>query len=108
MTSTRWLVGVGVVLALFVAAALMFTAFAGRETVYSEGSPERAVQQYLHAVSDRDVGVATSFMTQELAARCATTYREPIVNRTSSLRATLDRTTTRADTAEVHVRITET
>jgi len=107
-TSTRWLVGTGVVLAALVAGALLLTVVMGGETVYPEGTPERVVQEYLHAVSDREVGPATSFLTDELAARCATTYRDPIVNRTASLRATLDKATTRGDSAEVHVRITET
>jgi len=106
--STRWLIVVGAVLSVLVAAALAFTALLGHETAYPDGTPERVVQQYLHAVSDHDVGAATSFLTADLAARCETTYRDPIVNRTSSLRATLDRAVTRDDTAEVHVRITET
>lgn len=106
--STRWLAGIGGAILLAVAVGLVVTATAGREATYAEGTPERVVQDYLHAVSDRDAGAAMSFLSSELAARCNTTFRDPIVNRSASLRATLDRATVRSDTAEVHVRITET
>jgi hypothetical protein len=108
MTSTRWLAGVGVAIALLVVVALVLTSVTGHEAVYPEGSPERTVRAYLHAVSERDAGAATALLTPDLAERSDTTYKDPIVNRTSSLRATLDRATTRDDTAEVHVQITET
>ena len=107
--STRWLAVVTAVIAVAVLAGIAVTLAAGGERAYPEGSPERAVQDYLHAVGDRDATTATSFLSPELAARCSTTAREPIANRGSSgLRATLDRATTRGETAEVHVRITET
>lgn len=107
-SSTRWLVGIGAAIFLAVVAGLLITVTTGREATYSEGTPERVVQDYLHAVSDRDASAAMSFLSSELAARCTNTFRDPIVNRSASLRATLDRATVRGDTAEVHVRITET
>ncbi|TAK81087.1 MAG: hypothetical protein EPO16_00295 [Dehalococcoidia bacterium] len=106
--STRWLAGIGAAILLAVVAGLVITVTTGRETTYPEGTPERVVQDYLHAVSDRDATAATSFLSPELAARCSTTYRDPIVNRSAGLRATLDRATVRGDKAEVQVRITET
>ena len=107
--STRWLAIVAAVIAVAVFAGVIVTLTAGGAETYPEGSPERAVQDYLRAVGDREATTAISFLSPELAARCSTTAREPIANRGSSgLRATLDRATTRGETAEVHVRITET
>lgn len=108
-TSARWLVIVAVVIAIAVLAGIAVTLGTGGERTYPDGSAERTVQDYLHAVSDRDVTAATSLLSTELVARCSAMAREPIANRGSSgLRATLDRAVTRGETAEVHVRITET
>lgn len=107
--STRWLAVVAGVIALAVVAGVIVSLTAGDEKAYPPGSPERAVQDYLHAVADRDVTLATSFLSDELVARCSTVSRDVIANRSSSgLRASLERVTTRGETAEVHVRITET
>ncbi|MBM4410592.1 MAG: hypothetical protein FJ037_04580 [Chloroflexi bacterium] len=107
--STRWLAILAAVIAVAVFAGILVTMGAGGADTYPEGSPERAVQDYLRAVGDREATTALSFISPELAARCSTTSREPIASRGSSgLRATLDRATTRGETAEVHVLITET
>lgn len=108
--SNRWLAIVGAFIALAVIAGIVVTSFARGERVYAEGTPERSVQDYLRAVSDRDANRATSYLAPELATRCGQTPRDGITNRSSSsLRATLDRTTYRGDRqAEVQVRLTET
>ena len=108
--SNRWLAIVGALIALAVVAGIVVTSFARGERLYPEGSPERTVQDYLHAVSDRDASKATSYLSPELTTRCEQTPRDGITNRSaSSLRATLDRTTYRSDRqAEVQVRLTET
>ncbi len=107
--SNRWLAIVGAGIALAVIAGIAVTSFAQGERLYAEGSPERTVQDYLHAVSDRDASKATSYLAPELATRCEQTPRDGITNRsTTSMRATLDRTTYRGDRqAEVQVRLTE-
>jgi hypothetical protein len=107
--SNRWLVIVAGVIAIAVVAGIAVTTLAAGERTYPEGSPERTVQDYLRAVSKRDVLGATSYLTPELQTRCEKTPRDAIMNRTStSIRATLDRATIRADRqAEVHVRLTE-
>lgn len=104
--STLWLAIVATVIAVTVLAGIAVTMAA--ET-YAEGTPERTVQDDLHAISDRDATNANSFLAADLAARCASSYREPIANRSgTALRATLDRATVRGETADVQVRITET
>lgn len=107
--STRWLLIVGAVIAAAVLVGVVVTATAGDADTYPDGSPERAVQDYLQAVRDRDVTSAIAFLAPDLAERCSPTYREPITDRgATGLRATLDRATVRGEIAEVHVRITET
>ena len=107
--SNRWLAIVGALIALAVVAGIVVTSFARGERLYPEGSPERTVQDYLHAVSNRDALNAASYLAPDLAQRCDKVPRESITNRGSaSIRATLDRATVRGDRlAEIHVRITE-
>jgi len=107
--SNRWLVIIGVFIGLAVAGGIAVTSLARGERLYAEGTPERTVQDYLRAVSDRDASKATSYLAPELATRCEQTPRDGITNRsTTSMRATLDRTTYRSDRlVEVQVRLTE-
>lgn len=106
--STRWLAILGAGIAIAVIAGIAVTTLAGGEREYAEGSPERTVQDYLRAVSDRDSTRAFSYFDPELLAKCEPKPREAIANRGSStLRATLDRTTVTGDVAEVRVRLTE-
>lgn len=106
--ATRWLAIVGAVIAVAVLAGIVVTVTAGDADSYPEGSPERTVQDYLQAVRDRDATAVVAFLAPALAQRCSSAYRDPIINRgTNGLRATLDRATTRGETAEVHVRITK-
>ena len=106
--STRWLAGVAVVVVLVLAAGIGAAALGGRAPQYAEGSPERAVQDYLAAVGDRDSTAAQTFFSAELRSRCRD-YPRDMISRQSrqGLRATLERTTVHGDTAEVRVRITE-
>ncbi len=107
--SNRWLAIVAGAIALAVVAGIAVTVLAGGERTYEEGTPERAVQDYLRAVGDRDATTALALLAPSIADRCDTIPRDGITDRgTSSIRATLDRTTIRDDgTAEVRVRITE-
>ncbi len=52
--SIRWLAIVAAVVAVTVVAGIAVTLAAGGAESYAEGTPERTVQDYLHAISDRD------------------------------------------------------
>lgn len=106
--STRWLAILGAGIVVAVIAGIAVTTLAGGEREYAEGSPERVVQDYLRAVSDRDSTRAFSYFDPALLASCGPKPREAITNRGStSLRATLDRTAVHDGIAEVRVRLTE-
>lgn len=107
--STRWLAIVATVIAATVLVGIAVTLVAGGAETYPDGTPERTVQDYLRAISDRDATTANSFLAADLAERCAPYHRDLITNRSgTALRATLDRATVRGETADVRVRITET
>lgn len=106
--STRWLIGIGavVVVAVVVSAVVALLATGAQE--FPEGSPERAVQDYLAAVADDDADRAFSFLSSELTERCGTLPRDAITWRSAtSFRAVLDDTRTRETGVEVRVRMTE-
>lgn len=106
--SNRWLVIIGTAIASAVVVGIAVTMLASGERHYAEGTPERAVQDYLRAVADRDTTAALTYLAPDLAARCEPRPRESISSRSAnSLRATLDRSTVRDATAEVRVRVTE-
>ncbi|MDA0301722.1 MAG: hypothetical protein O2822_04275 [Chloroflexi bacterium] len=106
--SNRWLGLVAAGIAIAVIAGILVTTFAGGEREYAPGTPERAVQDYLRAVSDRDATAAFAFFSPELLERCEPKPRESISSRgDSTIRATLDRSEVRDSTAEVRVRLTE-
>lgn len=107
--SNRWLVMVGATIALVVVAGIAVTVVAGGERRYAEGTPERLVQDYLRAVSDRDTMLAYTYLTPDLAKRCENGARDGIASRgNSTFRATLEKATVRGDRAEVRARITQT
>jgi len=106
--SNRWLMLLGAGIAVAVIAGIAVTTLAGGEREYPADSPERVVQEYLRAVSDRDSTKAFSYFAPALLEACEPKPREAIANRGSnSLRATLDRTIVHDDIAEVRVRLTE-
>lgn len=106
-SSTRWLVGVLVVVAL-VAVAGVVAATGARPRTYPEGSPERVVQEYVQAIADRDSTKALSYMSKDLRDRCDPTPTESISRRGSAgVRATLQDVMTRDTKATVRVEITE-
>ena len=107
-TSTRWLLMVAIGVVVAVVAGIAVTTMAGGERTYPSGSPERALQDYLRAVSDRDATTAFSFFAPDLLSKCEPKPRESIANRGSTtIRATLDRATTRDGVAEIRVRLSE-
>jgi len=106
--STRWLVLAAVVVALVIAAGVAASVMGGSARTYPDGSPERAVQQYLQAVAANDATRALEFLSTDLAKRCADTPRDAISNRgRQSVRATLEETTLRDGTASVRVTLIE-
>ena len=107
-TSTRWLAIVAAAIVIAVVGGIAVNTLAGGERAYAPGTPERAVQDYLRAVSDRDATAAFTFLAPDLLAKCEPKPRESITGRTSNnLRATLDRAVTREGVADVRVRLTE-
>ena len=106
--STRWLAGIAVVVAAVVIVGAVAAASGGRTQSFADGTPERAVQQYLEAVAKRDSAAAMSMLSSDLARRCNDFSRDPISNQfREGVRATLEETTTRDGTARVQVRIIE-
>lgn len=106
--STRWLVIVGVVVALAVVGSIAVSVTADHGPDYAEGTPERAVQDYLRAVADRDATRALAFFSTALSDRCASVSRESITRRgDSGFRATLDRTSQRDGRTIIDVSLTE-
>jgi hypothetical protein len=106
--STRWLLLAAVVVVLVIAAGVGASVTGGGARTYPEGSPERAVQQYLQAVAENDAARATEFLSADLAKRCVDYPRDAISNRgRQSVRATLEETTLRNGTASVRVTLIE-
>lgn len=105
--STRWLLGIAVVLVLASGASVAVALLAGGEQQFAEGTPERAVQQYLAAVADGDEAEALTYLTASLAERCRNTAGERVLWGSYRVRATLDDSTMRDGSADVRVRITE-
>jgi hypothetical protein len=105
--STRWLVGVVAVVAVIVVIGVAAAAMS-KPRAYPADSPEYAVQQYVQAVADRDATKAFTYLSSELLDRCDTMPREAVTGRgRSNVRATLEETTIKGDTATVRVQITE-
>lgn len=106
--STRWLLLAAVVVVIVIGAGVAASVMGGSARTYPEGSPERAVQQYLQAVAANDAPRALEFMSADLTKRCADYPRESISNRgRQSVRATLEQTTLRDSTATVRVTLIE-
>jgi hypothetical protein len=107
--STLVLVSVAAALALLVAAAAAVAALTGNEERFADGTPERAVQEYLHAIEDQDATAAFAFLAPALVERCGQLPREMVTRRgDTAIRATLDRVVTRDGAATVHVDLSET
>jgi hypothetical protein len=106
--STRWLLLAAAVVALVIAGGVAASVVGGSARTYPEGSPERAVQQYLQAVAANDAARALEFLSADLAKRCADYPRDAISNRgRQSVRATLEKSTVRDGTASVRVTLIE-
>lgn len=100
---------IAVVLAMLLAVSALVAALFREEDRFDEGTPERAVQEYLKAVEDKDATAAFSFLSPALVARCGSPPREAVTQRGSAaIRAVLEKTVPRGATAAVHVSLTET
>jgi hypothetical protein len=107
-SSTRWLIGVGVVIAAATALAVVVALASGGEEPFPDGTPERAVQLYLQAVADRDASTALDFISPALLDECGAIPRDAVTGRRDArFRATLDETVSRDARVDVHVTITE-
>lgn len=106
--STRWLLLAAVFVGLVIAGGVAASVMGGGARAYPDGSPERAVQQYLEAVAANDATRAMQFLSADLAKRCADYPKDVISNRgRQSVRATLEETTLRDGTASVRVTLIE-
>ena len=104
--SNRWLVVVGVAVAVIAVVSTIVAIAVDREVDLDPSTPEGMVQAYLRAVAEGDSGAAYSFYSDDLQARCD---RRQV---TDSLRygpgdfsATLRGVTPRADYTEVRIDI---
>jgi hypothetical protein len=96
-------------LVLLIAGAALVAALSGNEERFADGTPQRAVQQYLHAIDDNDASAAFEFLAPALVERCGSLPRDIVTRRgDSALRATLDRVVNREGTATVYVELSET
>ena len=68
--SRLWLIGGAVALAVLVVASIV-VALLQSEATFPEGSPERAVQAYIEALEQDDLGLAYSFLATSLKEDCA-------------------------------------
>ena len=64
-----WMIGSGAALGVLLVAAIAI-ALMRDAVVLPEGSPERAVQLYLEAVSDDDIEAARAMLSTEFRERC--------------------------------------
>jgi hypothetical protein len=107
--STIVLVLAGGSLALLTVGAALVAALAGNEERFADGTPERAVQEYLHAIEDQDATAAFKFLAPALTERCGQPPREMVTQRgDNAFRASLQRTVTEDGAATVYVDLTET
>ena len=65
-----WMIGSGVALGVLLIAAIA-VAMMRDAVILSEGSPERAVQLYLTAISEEDFQAAQATLSSELKERCS-------------------------------------
>lgn len=106
--STRWLVAVAAVVAIAVVAGTLISVASDDEQDFAAGTPERAVQDYLRAIAERDVPAVEGFISAELHDRCGDVPRDIVQRNDYRFRAALEDTVVRADVTEIHVALTET
>lgn len=104
--STRWLVVLGALVAALLVGSTLVALLAGDDQTFDEGTPERAVQQYLRTASAGDASAALALLTPEAQQRCPD-LRNFISRDNLELRATLERSELRDATAVVRVRLSE-
>ena len=107
--STRWLVGVAVVVVVAVALSVVAMVAGGDEQEFAAGTPEGTVQRYLRAVIDRDASAANGYLSADLTECCDEQRLRDAYRRPSDrdMRVTLRGTAEVGDVTEVRVRITE-
>ncbi len=110
--SGRWLAGIAGVVVVITVASIAVTLMTGsRVEALPEGSPERAVQDYLQAIQERQYAAAYNLLAPEVQDRCTQQDFQASIGTPdqSSVRIQLDSVDhTAADTAAVYVRITQT
>ena len=64
-----WLIGGGALMAVLLVSSVAVTLLRG-ETEFDPGSPEYAVQQYIHSLGESDYEVAHGWLSPDLRERC--------------------------------------
>ena len=70
--SSRWLIGVGAVIAVLVVASVLVAVFggSGKTATFPGDTPEGVVQRYLQALEDNDSQAAFDYLGAELQEGC--------------------------------------
>ena len=103
-----WLIGAGSLLAILLVASII-VALVQRVEPLPEGTPERAVQLYLAAVSDGDLEAAQGFLSADLKEQCLIedlARRSYASKELEDSRITLERTETVGGKTIVTARVT--
>lgn len=108
MSSRRWLIAAGLLLALVIGGSIVIGTRRG-ETDFPPDSPEGVIQRYVRAVEDKDAAAVLDVLSPAARQRCEITdirssFRYP-ENR--DLRVTLRNTRVTGDRAEVKIHVTE-
>jgi hypothetical protein len=105
------LIGISAAIVLLIVVSIVVTVAAGDEPEeLPEGSPERAVQDYLLALERRDYGAAYALLSPEIQSRCSLQDFERSSGTIEPFDVTvrLDEVRMTSTGAEVYVRITQT
>ena len=70
--SSRWLVGVAIVVVVLIVASVAVGLTVGRGTTksFAESEPEGIVQRYILAIQDEDYPLAHSYLSERLQRFC--------------------------------------
>jgi hypothetical protein len=109
-SSGRWLAGIIAAVVILALASVVVTLLVDRQVeMLPEGSPERAVQNYLLAVRDREYATAYALISPQLQENCTLEDFERSFGfrNESGIRVRLDDVRLTSTGAEVSVRVTE-
>ena len=102
-----WLIGAAAFLGVLLVVSIVL-ALTSRETEFTPGTPERAVQDLLRAAEDNDIEAAHAMLSEDLREKCALRNFADRSDRfdDEDIRAALRDTTTIDEITFVNVRVT--